>query len=939
MEKLLFDPADPSCLNLHVLGRILATDAARQAATAKSIIKRFQTLPGIILADEVGMGKTFVALAVAATVHFNDPEHRPVVVMVPPALARKWPRDARVFRDVCLGSPWKEAFTFTTEPIENGIALLKTFDDTGNSRRKSVVFVTHGALYRSMGDAWVKLAILRRALHKKQNVGDIRHALARFAGDLVNKHGVPDAMWAGLLARDPKHWLAWISRNFKDKLPADGDDPVPLALWEAIKNPASNESLQTIRKLLDQIPKKRTAHYAERVIHSRKAISKAINAFWGELRGRLDLKLPLLIFDEAHHLKNSKTQLVRSLFQDDSHDDEAVKGTFRGVFSRMLFLTATPFQLGHNELLSVLGLFESIDWDAGAKPGLDKDRYRDHLEALRCKLDKAQEEGLALDRAWGRLSLADLIHDDSPEDADTWYAVAEKNPELLGETAAFALRQVDRTNAAMRQAEALLKPLVARHLKGRTMEFEGRTVQRRSAMPGRGIVDPADTGRGLGITNSARLPFLLAARTVAINPRGHAVYADGLASSYEAFLNTHRNNRKDSEEDDSCDDQICDARIQWYADAIKDYLEVDRSGGVSLPHPKLQTTTAKALDLWKQGEKVVVFCHYVETGRALRRAISHAVAQWILEVARKQWPGITENEIEERLDDLGKRFFDEDSPARRHFDEKASGIIQSHRNAGILAPEQETIVGILRRFIRTPSFLVRYFGLSARIDEEAIERAFKVENASGFSLSSMFEAFLDFISERCDAEERSDYLEALGSVQTGSHRIKTGNLLENEEDVGEALPNVRLVNGRTGKEARHKLMLTFNTPFYPEILIASAVLAEGVDLHLNCRHVIHHDLCWNPSTLEQRTGRIDRINAKAERCGHPIELYLPYVSGTQDEKMYRVMTDRERWFKVVMGEKYNTDSAAIDKLVERVPLPIKLAEKLAFRLECNDGEV
>jgi hypothetical protein len=52
--------------------------------------------------------------------------------------------------------------------------------------------------------------------------------------------------------------------------------------------------------------------------------------------------------------------------------------------------------------------------------------------------------------------------------------------------------------------------------------------------------------------------------------------------------------------------------------------------------------------------------------------------------------------------------------------------------------------------------------------------------------------------------------------------------------------------------------------FFPEVLISSPVLGEGVDLHRFCRHVIHHDLCWNPSTLEQRTGRLDRIRGKAE---------------------------------------------------------------------------
>ena len=147
------------------------------------------------------------------------------------------------------------------------------------------------------------------------------------------------------------------------------------------------------------------------------------------------------------------------------------------------------------------------------------------------------------------------------------------------------------------------------------------------------------------------------------------------------------------------------------------------------------------------------------------------------------------------------------------------------------------------------------------------------------------------------------------------------------------LPNVRLVNGTTQQDTRQRLMLAFNTPFYPEVLVASSVMAEGVDLHLNCRHVIHHDLCWNPSTLEQRTGRVDRVGAKAERCGKSIYVYLPYLSETQDEKMFRVVTDRERWFSVVMGEKFDLNEQSTEKLSNRVPLPESVAHQLALRLE------
>ena len=63
------------------------------------------------------------------------------------------------------------------------------------------------------------------------------------------------------------------------------------------------------------------------------------------------------------------------------------------------------------------------------------------------------------------------------------------------------------------------------------------------------------------------------------------------------------------------------------------------------------------------------------------------------------------------------------------------------------------------------------------------------------------------------------------------------------------------------------------TPFFPEVLVASSVMAEGVDLHLDCRHVIHHDLDWNPSVLEQRTGRLDRLGSKAELTRKPIVVF------------------------------------------------------------------
>jgi hypothetical protein len=109
-------------------------------------------------------------------------------------------------------------------------------------------------------------------------------------------------------------------------------------------------------------------------------------------------------------------------------------------------------------------------------------------------------------------------------------------------------------------------------------------------------------------------------------------------------------------------------------------------------------------------------------------------------------------------------------------------------------------------------------------------------------------------------------------------------------------------------------------------------MAEGLDLHLDCRHVIHHDLSWNPSTLEQRTGRVDRLRCRAEMDGESIHVFLPYLEGTADEKMYRVVSDRARWFQLVMGERYQVDEASTEALAQRVPFPVKAAEELMFNL-------
>ena len=70
------------------------------------------------------------------------------------------------------------------------------------------------------------------------------------------------------------------------------------------------------------------------------------------------------------------------------------------------------------------------------------------------------------------------------------------------------------------------------------------------------------------------------------------------------------------------------------------------------------------------------------------------------------------------------------------------------------------------------------------------------------------------------------------------------------------MPNIRLANGLVKQETRQRLDAPpFNTPFFPpEVLVASSVLAEGVDLHrkLPLRHSSRFEL------EPEHTGAADR---------------------------------------------------------------------------------
>ena len=68
-----------------------------------------------------------------------------------------------------------------------------------------------------------------------------------------------------------------------------------------------------------------------------------------------------------------------------------------------------------------------------------------------------------------------------------------------------------------------------------------------------------------------------------------------------------------------------------------------------------------------------------------------------------------------------------------------------------------------------------------------------------------------------------------------------------------------------GVQRTENIRNAFNSPFRPFVLSTTSVGQEGLDFHLYCRKVIHWNLPSNPIDLEQREGRINRYKCLAIR--------------------------------------------------------------------------
>lgn len=889
-------------------------DWLRQRRTATDILERLQSQEGVILADQVGMGKTYVALAVAVSQILSTSEVGQVVIFVPAAVADKWVREWRKFSESLLEPG--VGIRCVDRPIRSGEEFLKKLDDKQEDRDHLIV-VTHTALTASLKDTFIQLALLHYATRYIHDGASLRQRIAKWSsgqsGLIRDRRFTPDRV-ERLLKTPPADWRTTWKRLTGEDL---SDDPVPLALENASRKLRFND----LRAELDKLPKNNSQDIEQRLKKAREALSKVTQATWKWMLSSIDLDLPLLIVDEAHRLKNPKTQ-ISSLFGERS--DGADVGAFNGIFRRMLFLTATPFELGHSELIEVLSRMGAIR-PLEQPPAKS---LKDRLEVLKKVLTEAQASALTLDAAWGRLR---------PEELNGFDAWGTDEPPPAGITTAAreAWEHAKLAVLARKRMHVALQPWVIRH----------ERLRRRSYYPGTAIFKISDKAQGgLPIPESSALPFLLAARAQSValdEKRGSPLFAYGIASSYEAFGRLGSGESDPGRDSDlSSDDregdpkplddyQMASSAVGWYRSEIDRALADPNVRG---SHPKVQATVERAAQLWLEGEKCLIFSWFIKTGEAVEHALVKRIGKLMLEMASASLGTDSDEQTLDELDRISERLFRRDS--------LAFGRIRNRLKEALIeaAGQHEDVVDLVvdsaMRHLRTHSYLVRYTPLSIGMTVDDVWAGINGSNPRGIVLIERWRLFAERL-----ARVRTQVLAANPNEDQDSEfaRINTALLGAHSEDDqstrrGASLRPVRRAHGGTERDDRERLIALFNTPLSPDLLVASSVMGEGIDLHQECRFVIHHDLDWNPSVLEQRTGRLDRIGALAERVGMNIEVFEPYLAGTHDEKMYRVVKDRGQWFDIVMGRPTGTDEHVTDAEETRIPLHNKIREALAMDL-------
>jgi hypothetical protein len=1005
-------------------------DRARQATTVDAILDRFFARNAskrrelTILADEVGLGKTYVALAVAVSILDSIrkgetpdglPANKPVVLVLTPsndALFNKWMREAEAFKKDCArrndALDWLDIRCPIKDSNKSGNVIdLTTLMREASRSRPVLLIAKYGVLGAALNDRdlWRRRALAMvfetfnitpqdRKWWCKQIIGTSAKTKVPDLLDLRKSHN----LW-----KDTEYISANLYRAFQRAIQR-GD------IYARIHDLVSNPDKKRLSDELDDL--------------TRVALASDLS------------RLPLVVIDEIHNLKNENVQARRHL-----------ETLLKDRVYRMLGLSATPFQLRHNELISLLKLRNTLH--------LPPDRHASlytAVEGLKGAMESSREAGDKFRRRWCALRPRDeaLI-------AECWQAVINAEPaaqsslvqQIRPPRIVHAIKAAIDLYQVNREMQNHLCPFVIRHrhLRGYREHFVGE----RADVNIEHGTQHFSWAPGMEVRGNGELAHYLMMRAVALakDEKGLPGLGAELTGSYRHLVETSAVWKKLA---NPTNQLLCGYRAVLENMIAKP--DADRE------HRKVKATVERALGFFKRGQKTLIFCVFTKTAETILEQVQDAIDDYLNEVRSRVFGDGTS------FENFRRRFFNRREPlfsliqdhpllgevSNRHrgippslrltienlrevvellvSHGELSGNEKADRRLLLAATEQVAvnkwrgtsegkmwISAVLANCIELEDRMTDPKWLEAREPLSRSERAGRVRreldpearsdtndpldveqldegttiNAGNGSQDKEVEAWLrrlredaigqviapyfrtgiiassftrlpllaahhgdllhkydlttravagqvfrrvlmaeEFLLryladiERDNTERWADYLAERyvkpieGHLETLRDRVQAyletlvrarnnKALLSGYHAAAENRNVVQLVKGET--QNRDRYFLGFNTPYRPEILISTSVGQEGIDLHRECRHVIHHDLCWNPATIEQRTGRVDRIGSKVERerlgaknGGNPtLEIAVPYLAATYDERMFEELYRRSQLFEVTLG--------------------------------------
>lgn len=174
---------------------------------------------------------------------------------------------------------------------------------------------------------------------------------------------------------------------------------------------------------------------------------------------------------------------------------------------------------------------------------------------------------------------------------------------------------------------------------------------------------------------------------------------------------------------------------------------------------------------------------------------------------------------------------------------------------------------------------------------------------------------------------------------------------KDENKITSYLKNLSPVVGNTGQDKRDRGMLAaqFRMPGFPYVLVTTDIFREGEDLHCYCQNIYHYGIAWNPSDMEQRTGRIDRINSLSYRklnesnkllFDNMVQVFYPYltqsVEVTQVVQLLRSMNSFIETFNDIEVENKYKSSVSLNTQISKSDIPPQIRNRLKSLYDVSD---